>query len=91
MKVANQKAMSLGYVERHGEKKDGTHYDIYFLAYIVEGEQEARKMYMQANDYGLMRSCKEYGKWGQYFSFTGDVDARGNIQLETLCEVEHDD
>lgn len=76
--------MSLGYVERHGEKKDGTSYDIHVLSYVVENESDARKMYLDSTEYSLIRSCKECGRWGDRFVFSGVIDSRGGVRIETL-------
>lgn len=86
MKVSNVRAMSLGLEERSGRKKDGTEYAFCRFNFVVEGESESRRIYVE--DYGLKRAMREVSEWGSNFTFDGDVDGTGKVTIIAINKEE---
>ncbi len=84
MKIKEQKAFSLGVIEREGQKKDGTDYYIYAFHYLVQEENNSRTLYVDKKDYIKKKMFNSIASWGKGFTFSGSVDGKGNIEIDEI-------
>lgn len=90
MKIFNQPAIALAFIHRDaGTKKNGETYNAFnIFNYIVEGDETSRSLFLQDDTNPLLKELKAIAEiWGTEFEFSGNIDGRGNITMESVKKI----
>lgn len=91
MKVSNVRSYSLGVSEKVGVKKDGTEYDLFIFHYLIEGELEARKIFVGKEERERRKMFRSIAEWGRCFRFSGEILGDGKVEIEEVLDISETD
>lgn len=87
MKILNIEAMSLGLKESKWNDSEGKTVDLFYLNYVVVGEDIVRKVHA-GTDYTKRKVLRELSEWGTPLLVSGDVDAKGRLEVTNIVRKE---
>ena len=87
MQIKDAEAMSLRLKESKWSDSEGKTVELFYLNYVVVGEDIVRKVHA-GMDYTKRKTLRELSELGLLFLVSGDVDAKGRLEVTNIVRKE---